>query len=193
MAAEIFYAEDGEIYICPIGTDLDAAGAATGARLRYKYSDYVTEIAVSAGGRDIETIYTFGKTSGAQNTMSRELPQEDYETTVTAIVRDAGFNEMVAGTGSNYTAKTTPTAGVITVSGATTRSQRDIYYRYDDGTSQIQIKFANAYGVSNEMSSDAEGYLEETTGFKCNASDYQKKYSADRTVGSCFAWSGEFA
>jgi len=183
MAAEIFYAEDGEIYICPHGSNIDAS---IQARNRYKYSDYVTEISVSGGGRDIEQIQLFGKTSGQQNSIQRELPQEVYETSITAIVKDYKFNEMVNGTGST-------SSGVTTVSGASTRPNVDIYYRFDDGTSQLQVKFANATAISTEMSADAEGYLEETTGFKCLAKDYEKKYSADRTAGSVFPYSGQFA
>jgi len=182
-AAEIFYAEDGEIYIAPAGSNIDGSDD---ARARYKYSDYVTEISVSGGERDIERIFLFGKTSGQQNQLTRELPQEVFETSVTAVVKDENFNEMVNGTG-------TTAGGITTVVGAATRPAKDVYFRYDDGTSQLEIKFASAYGVSTEMSSDAEGYLEETTGFKCLAKDFRKKYSADRTVGSVFPYSGQFA
>lgn len=184
MAAEIFYAEDGEIYICPEGSAVafEASNYGDAIRTRYQYSDYVTEISVTAGGRDTEQILLFGQTAASQqNSIVRELPQEQYETSITAIMRDYKFNEMVAGTG-------TTSGGVTTVTGAGTRAQVTIYYRYDDGTTQLEIKFDDAFGVSNEMGSTAEEYLEETTGFKCLAKDYQKKYAADRTVGSIWDW-----
>lgn len=184
MAAEIFYADQGEIYICPTGSNLDASAI---SRTRYQYSDYVTEIAVSGGARDTEQIMLFGQTTGGQqNSITREMPQEEYETSITAVVRDHNFNEMVNGTG-------TTVAGVTTVTGGSTRAAVDIYYRFDDGTSQLEIRFADALGISSEMSSDADGYLEETTGFNCLARQFRKRYAADRTVGSVFAYSGQYA
>jgi hypothetical protein len=193
MAAEIFYAEDGEIYIVPYGSESAFESGATGSAIldRYKYSDYVTEIAVSGGGRETETIYTFGKTSlNQQNQIQRELPQEMYETSLTAIVRDYKFNEMVNGTGSTA-------SGVTTVVGAATRPDLTIYYRFSDidepgdennhGT-QLQIKFSQATGTSTEMSADSEGMLEETTGFQILATNYEKKYAEDTASGSIWDW-----
>jgi len=168
MAAEIFYAEDGEIYVCTTGSSPSSST---------QYSDYLTEISVSGGERGTEQILLLGQTSNQQNSITRENPQEQYETSLTAIARDHSFQAMVNG-------DTSGGGDIKTVKGARDRTARDIYYRFDDGTSQIEIKFESAYGISTELSVDAEGYLEETINFNCLAKNYQYKYVADKSGGS---------
>ena len=114
-------------------------------------STRVTNVEMRGGGRDAETIRTFGR-----GTLHAEKPQENFETTITAIVSGLEFARNVFGVGS------TTLAGEL-LSGDSIRPKINVVYTWHDPTDStgpnLRLRYASGFGTSVEMSQGADGHL----------------------------------
>lgn len=153
---EKFYAETGSIYIDDEDGDQD-------------FSAQVREISIRGGDRDYDTIYTFHANE------FRDLDRMGaLEASITTIKggSEAGLARFVLGGSGAST--TYPTKYV----GDGSRFYPNLVYSFVEGQNQLKIVMSGAVGVSKEMSVDAEGYIEETVGFKILPSDYTEHWTS---------------
>ena len=121
-------------------------------------STRVKNIEVRGGARDVELIRTFGN-----GQFLAEKPQQDFETTITAVVSGLEFAQHVFGAG------TKTTEGRI-ISGDGVRTQVNVVYTWHDPTdtlgATLRMRFASGFGTSVEVTEGAEDELEHTVTFK---------------------------
>lgn len=154
----IWYAEDGSV---SVGGN--------------EHQQEVREISITGGGRDAEQIRTFGN-----GTIFAQRPMEAVECSLTTIMKDHKFTEMIIG-GSDASEPYSNT-------GDGTRYRQDVVYTWTDGTdvsgAQMKISMASAYAVTSEVSQATDNQLEQTVGFKCLSKDFKIEYTTDRATNA---------
>jgi len=130
----------------------------------------VREIRVTGGAREAEQIKTFGA-----NNFLAQRPQEQVETTITAIMSGANFMQHWLGDGS------TTLKGVL-ASGDGTQSKINVVYTWKDPTdtngASLRIRFASGLAVSNEVGLAVDGQLEETFTFRTTSNNFFAEFSS---------------
>lgn len=120
-------------------------------------STRVKNIEVRGGTRSAEQIRTFGRGG-----FLAERPQENYETSITAIVSGLELAQHVFGLGS------TTVAGRI-VSGDGVRTAINVVYSWRDPTDtagpSLRFRFASGFATAVEMSQAPNQQLEQTFTF----------------------------
>lgn len=169
------------------GTTVSITTSLTGSEtVIVKYADWVqkrsaqvTNIEVTGGTRDTETIRTFHA-----NSILREKPMEQIESTVTAVSDNLDWAYMWLGTpveGSPIT----PTYP-ITVAGDQTKDKWVVVYDYKkmSGTQENELRFVFKDAVCTEAptSNASDGYLEEKATFKVKPVDFLKQETNDTTA-----------
>ena len=121
-------------------------------------STRVTNIEMRGGARDAELIRTYGRGG-----ITAERPQENFETTISAVVSGLEFAQHVFGAGST-------TAGGVLISGDGTRSKINVVYTWHDPTDAngptLRLRYASGFGTSVEITGAVDGQLEQTVTFK---------------------------
>jgi hypothetical protein len=162
MAREIWYAQDGNIWIS--GTYLPGGS---------NWTAQVKEISITGGGRDIEGVRCLG--SGT-NFYVFEKGAEIVEMSLTTVKQTDYLAATIMGGSQTYNAN-----AALTLTGDSLRYPVTMLYNFHDrfGTNNgnINIKMANAYCTGKEMSLAVDGHLEETFTFKCAPESYQEEYA----------------
>lgn len=139
-------------------------------------STRVTNIEVTGGERDAETLRTFGR-----GTFLAERPQQNFETNITAIVSGLDFAQHVFGLGS-------ATVGGRLISGDGVRTAINVVYTWADPTTaanqgpQLRLRFASGFGTQLTMTHDAEGELQQTFTFKSTPGNTFWEYSSGNAL-----------
>lgn len=155
----IWYAQEGSISI--------------GGRL---VSPRVTEIEVSGGERETELIRAFGG-----GTYAQEMPQGQFETTLTVIGSDITFGQFVMGSPALSN-------GSVQVSGDGIRQIiiEGLTYTWNDPTDvsgpALRIHFGSPLGTSLSWSQSADGYLEESVTFTCRPPNFKYQSTDNRVL-----------
>ena len=166
MARQIWYAQDGQIWIS--GTYLGGGS---------NWTARVKEISITGGGRDVDGQRCFG--SGA-NYPVYEKGQELFEASITTVRKDNYLSQMVLG-GSPV-----DTTWPVTLTGDSLRYPVVVLYefndRFDDNGEAWRIKLGEAWCTGKEMSLNVDEHVEETFTFKCAPVEYQEEWTGDRTA-----------
>ncbi|HEX69581.1 MAG TPA: hypothetical protein ENG10_04735 [Candidatus Bathyarchaeota archaeon] len=174
MAVRIWYGTEADVYVQP-------KGSGAPFQSQHRVTCQITELSISGGDRDTETIHVLGEELSTNPCVSiqKELPQEEFEVELTLIKTDAETAKWVLGG--------TDTTEPIEVVGAGPRVPHriiiDMKKTPAGGTEHnLRITFTDAYGVTIEKSVDAEGHIEETITFKCSAANYKEEYTSDTST-----------
>jgi len=143
-----------------------------------KRSAQVTNIEVTGGTRDTETIRTFHA-----NSILKEKPMEQIESTITAISNNLDWAYMWLGH-STEGSPITPTYP-ITVVGDQTKDKWVVVYDYKKTVGaleeEMRIVFKDAVCTEAPVSNAADGYIEEKATFKVKPVDFLKQNTNDTT------------
>lgn len=134
------------------------------------YTGDVREISISAAGRDVTEVRTFG--GGCQGFPTP--PGGPVSTTITAVLKDTDLPFLVGSpTPNDY--------------GASTGTKYPIIYRWVDTSDAtgagIQFKFASAW-ITNipSVRQAQDGYVEVQIEAKCLTKDFYPEYTSNRTT-----------
>jgi len=160
-----------KVYVQQSGT-----GASSAAHER---SAQIKEISMSGGDRDYEIIRTLN-----DNEVIREKEQGDMEVEFSMIYTDPRMWESVAG-GSDAVTRFDAGSFPYIVAGDDERLKHRVWVEAS-GTAaddwKTRILWNDAFGIANELSVDAEGYMEETVRFSCKSEDYTREQTGSYTT-----------
>lgn len=164
MAKELWYAQDGNIWIS--GTYLPGGS---------QWTAVVTEISITGGGRDVEGVRCFG--SGT-NFYVLEKGQEMVEASITTVKLSNYLAQAIMGGSAAWNANSG-----TTLTGDSMRYPVNILYQFQDRFSNssngFRVKLANAYCTGKEMSLAVDGHMEETLTWKCAPENYTEEYAVN--------------
>ena len=144
----------------------------------FERSGDITEISTTGGDRSYEIIRTLN-----DNEIIRENEQGDKEIEFSLIHTDPRMWEAVAG-GSDASHRYTVGSYPYIVAGDDERVKHRVWLEAS-GTAaddwKVRMLWNDAFGVANELSISAEGYIEETVRFTCKAEDYTYEWSGSYT------------
>jgi|GEM_PF-5498606 len=144
----------------------------------YTVTADVRNLKISGGERPMEQIKTFGG-----NEYSWSKPQQEFEVSFDIVKNDISWAGAFLGAGTTMFGNGTD--GYFHIAGDGTRKKHHIQIEYSDGESdgeRLRLSFFNAYAVTKEMSSDVDGYLQETISFKVLSSDYHEEYTSNAST-----------
>lgn len=160
-----------KVYVQQSGT-----GAVAEAHER---SAQIKEISQSGGARAFEVIRTLN-----DNEVTRELEQEMMEVELSVLHTDPRLFEAVAG-GSDAVTRYDAGSYPMIVAGDDDRIPHRVWIEASGAAAddwKARMLWNDAFGVSSELSVDAEGYMEETTRFSCLAEDYTYEWTGSYTT-----------
>ncbi len=170
-APNIIYGTRVRVYVQASGT-----GASTAAD---EYSAIVKSVGMSGGERETEEIKTLNN-----NEIVKESPQTPMEVELSLVHTDPRAWETVAG-GSNAVTRFDTGSFPIIVGGDTVRVKQRVWLEASGAAAddwKERLLWNNAYGISNELNVDAEGYMEETVRLRCSADQFTREWTGSYTT-----------
>lgn len=135
------------------------------------WSGVVKGIEIGGAEADVDSVFLFGSTNGAQNAETDEENMSMREFTGTLIFTDRAAMALATGAGTSV-----GSTGYTRVSGDTTRSKKAISIEFTDGTNHVTCLLNNAlFTKLGDISLDAEGHAEQEITAKCLAKDYHEE------------------
>lgn len=136
------------------------------------WSGEIKSISISGAEADVESVFLFGADSdGRQNADVEESNMTMREFTATLVYKDEDAAELVGSTASAVGA-----TGYNRIQADTTRTQKCILVKFNDGTNTAVVALNNAYFTKvGDISLDAEGHAEQEVMAKCLAKSYYEE------------------
>jgi hypothetical protein len=172
MMTKIFYAPHGHLWVSSAWTTVDADTdlkaqmvAQTG---EIEYSDTCTDITISGGENDVDTLHVFGP-NGQLLEESRASLVEIEATRIldgTAIAQYYYGAEVSVGSTQFKRVSGTELVGAA-------RPKEAVLLEINDGTNKVHLFLNNAVCVPGDVTLAADGHLEQSLTFKGLVKDYK--------------------